>query len=161
FEILSSIHRVDQTPHRPAYQLQVVGAENQRRFLGRIGIHGARSAYVPRLREHIDQVTKHAYSDSVPIEIWDRVRPIAAVAGLSASRVAAGAEFSQGNPYRSAPSRERLGRVATLLGDENLRSVATSDVSWDHVVAIDPVGEAPVYDATVVGTHNFVANGIV
>jgi replicative DNA helicase len=34
-------------------------------------------------------------------------------------------------------------------------------VLWDEVVAIVPRGDAPVYDATVNGTHNFVANGIV
>jgi replicative DNA helicase len=51
--------------------------------------------------------------------------------------------------------------VASLLDDNNLRRLATSDVSWDQVVAIEPAGEEPVYDATVVGTHNFVANGFV
>nr|MDP9452850.1 intein-containing replicative DNA helicase [Actinomycetota bacterium] len=35
------------------------------------------------------------------------------------------------------------------------------DVRWDPVVAIEPRGEQPVYDATVLETHNFVANGIV
>jgi replicative DNA helicase len=161
FEILTSIHRIDQTPHRPGYQLHVVGAENQRRFLDRIGIHGARAAYVPKLRAHVEQVAKHPYSDSIPVEVWDQVRPVASMAGLSARKVAAAAEFARGDPYECAPSRDRLKRVATLLDDENLRRIATSDVSWDHVASIEPVGEEPVYDATVVGTHNFVANGIV
>jgi replicative DNA helicase len=35
-----------------------------------------------------------------------------------------------------------------------------ADLAWDRVVAIDPLGEEPVYDATVEGAHNFVANGI-
>jgi replicative DNA helicase len=35
------------------------------------------------------------------------------------------------------------------------------EVWWDQVVAVVPVGEAPVFDATVPGTHNFLANGIV
>ncbi|GHJ40227.1 hypothetical protein Sm713_58360 [Streptomyces sp. TS71-3] len=34
------------------------------------------------------------------------------------------------------------------------------DVFWDPVVAIEPLGEQPVFDATVKGTHNFVADGI-
>lgn len=37
---------------------------------------------------------------------------------------------------------------------------ATGDASWDRVVAIEPRGREPVYDATVESTHNFVANGI-
>ena len=32
---------------------------------------------------------------------------------------------------------------------------------WDRVVGIEPIGEQPVFDATVLGTHNFIANGIV
>ncbi len=36
-----------------------------------------------------------------------------------------------------------------------------SDVHWDTVIAIQPDGEAPVYDLTVPGNHNFVAGNIV
>lgn len=35
------------------------------------------------------------------------------------------------------------------------------DVSWDVVERVEDAGEDDVYDATVPGTHNFVANGIV
>ena len=31
---------------------------------------------------------------------------------------------------------------------------------WDEVVSIEPDGVEEVFDATVLGTHNFVANGI-
>ncbi len=58
-------------------------------------------------------------------------------------------------------SRERLGRVAAALGDPYLADLATSDVFWDRVVAIEPLGPQPVFDATVPGTHNFLANGVV
>jgi replicative DNA helicase len=32
---------------------------------------------------------------------------------------------------------------------------------WDTVASIEPLGDQQVYDATVPGTHNFIANGIV
>ena len=32
---------------------------------------------------------------------------------------------------------------------------------WDAIVSIEPLGEQPVFDATVPGTHNFVADGII
>lgn len=35
------------------------------------------------------------------------------------------------------------------------------DVGWDEIGAITLVGEKPTFDATVEGTHNFVANGVV
>jgi replicative DNA helicase len=33
-------------------------------------------------------------------------------------------------------------------------------VLWDEVVSVEPCGEQEVYDATVLGTHNFVADGV-
>ena len=50
---------------------------------------------------------------------------------------------------------------ADITGDEWLADLATSDVLWDEIVAIQPLGPQPVFDATIDGTQNFVANGIV
>jgi len=36
-----------------------------------------------------------------------------------------------------------------------------SDILWDKIVAIEPLGPMQVYDIEVEGTHNFVAQGIV
>lgn len=71
-------------------------------------------------------------------------------------------------------------RLAGLLAGQRRRELATAgswgspagdggdrgehhpgDVAWDRVMAIDPLGVEPVYDATVAETHNFIANGIV
>ena len=40
-------------------------------------------------------------------------------------------------------------------------ALATSDVYWDRIVSIELVGEEEVFDLTVPGPHNFVANEIV
>lgn len=37
---------------------------------------------------------------------------------------------------------------------------ANSDVYWDEIVSIEPMGEKQVYDLTIPETHNFVANDI-
>ncbi len=37
----------------------------------------------------------------------------------------------------------------------------TGDVAWDVVVELEPLGAESVFDATVLGTHNFIANGVV
>jgi replicative DNA helicase len=57
-------------------------------------------------------------------------------------------------------TRTRIGRIAQVLEDAQLAMLATSDVYWDTISSIDSIGYQPVYDATVLGTHNFVANGI-
>jgi len=68
--------------------------------------------------------------------------------------------FGGGAQLKHAPGRERLARVATVLDDADLEMVATNDVFWDEIASVESIGEQPVYDATVPGTHNFVANGI-
>ena len=54
----------------------------------------------------------------------------------------------------------RLPAVASALDAAALDLEATNDVLWDVVVSVEPDGVEEVYDATVVGTHNFVAEGI-
>ena len=62
--------------------------------------------------------------------------------------------------YKSAPSRERLARVAAVLDSAELELFAVNDVFWDEVASIELDGVEEVYDATVLGVHNFVANGV-
>ncbi|WP_162942265.1 replicative DNA helicase [Desertimonas flava] len=62
---------------------------------------------------------------------------------------------------RGESSRGRLAELADVLGDKELADLATSDVVWDRIVGIDDVGIQEVFDATVLATHNFVANGVV
>jgi replicative DNA helicase len=54
-----------------------------------------------------------------------------------------------------------MARIAEALNDDTLWDLALSDVCWGRIVAIEPLGIEPVYDATVAGTHNFIGNGIV
>jgi replicative DNA helicase len=51
--------------------------------------------------------------------------------------------------------------IADCFDDPFLQDLATSDVLWDEVAAVTPLGEQPVFDATVLESHNFIANGIV
>ncbi|MBI1758074.1 MAG: replicative DNA helicase [Actinobacteria bacterium] len=51
--------------------------------------------------------------------------------------------------------------VWDLVKAERRRVATTTDVFWDRVAAIEPLGPQPVYDATVKGTHNFIADGII
>jgi replicative DNA helicase len=63
--------------------------------------------------------------------------------------------------YAKGVSRSLICRFAEALPDPFLADLGTSDVLWDAIVAIEPRGVEPVYDATVRGTHNFVAGDIV
>jgi replicative DNA helicase len=115
-----------------------------------------------RARQKLLAIKGNTNLDTVPREVWDRVRSVLAERQMTHRQFAAaiGTQFCGSTLWKRAPSRERLGRVATILGDAELEMVATNDVFWDEIASVESVGEQPVYDATVLGTHNFVADGI-
>jgi replicative DNA helicase len=100
-----------------------------------------------------------AAPDQVPADVWSRVRARAAARGVPPARLMA-ADAAGPALYAGDPDRALLGRVAEVIDDDVVRALATSDVAWDTVTAIEPRGRRVVYDATVESTHNFVANGI-
>ena len=61
--------------------------------------------------------------------------------------------------HAAAVSQPQRGAVAELVRTKP--SAGASDLAWDPVVSITPVGAQPTFDATVAGTHNFIADGIV
>ncbi|MCU1429747.1 MAG: dnaB 1 [Actinomycetia bacterium] len=102
--------------------------------------------------------------DTIPAAIWDYMEHKGMlVDGLRAHDMVE--RLGQGvgchSVYAEGVSRSLMRRIANGLDDQFLNDLAYSDVLWDEVVAIVPKGEEPVYDATVLGTHNFVADGVV
>ncbi|NUP97377.1 MAG: hypothetical protein HUU28_14545 [Planctomycetaceae bacterium] len=101
--------------------------------------------------------------DTLPVEVWGAVRASAAARGVTqrALQAGIGQAYCGSTLFRSAPSRDRLARVAQVLRDPDLHLLSESDLFWDRIVSIRSLGERPVFDATVEGTHNFIANGFV
>ena len=162
FGISSRIRTTPQAGYRPLFTLDISGADDQRRFLGEIGVHGARRVKAEQLLAIVREVTSNPNVDTVPREVWDDVKEIIAEQGMTHREFAAamGTSFCGSTMWKHAPSRERLGRVAAVLDSAELDILATNDVLWDEVVAIRSLGEQDVYDATVLGTHNFIADGV-
>ncbi|MBA3742934.1 replicative DNA helicase [Sporichthya sp.] len=148
--------------HRPQYTLDISGAADQKVFLSRIGVHGARGAKAEVLLHALATTQPNTNVDTVPREVWGKVRTLLAEQGMTHREFAAamGSQFCGPTMWKHSPSRERLGRVAAVLESDELELEATNDVFWDAVVAIEPDGVEEVYDATVLGTHNFIADGV-
>jgi replicative DNA helicase len=159
FSRIKTVHKGD---YRPCYHVVIYGVENQLRFLEDVGVHGARDAKAQRLIEQLRHVRANTNLDTVPSEVWDEVREIIHDRGLTHREFAAamGTKFGGATMWKHAPSRQRLRRVAAVLGSAELEVVATNDIFWDEVRSIEPMGRQEVYDATVLGVHNFIANGI-
>ena len=162
FGISTRTHITKKSGYRDGYTIDVSGVDDQRRFLQEIGVHGGRSVPAGRLLEIIRDKTANTNVDTVPLQVWDRVKEVMIEKGMTQRgfQAAMGTAYCGSTMWKSAPSRERLGRVAAVLDDADLELMAVNDVLWDSVVSIEPDGVEEVYDATVLGTHNFIANGV-
>ncbi len=138
------------------------GAENQLRFLRHVGVKGLEDVAAQTVITKLERVVRNPDVDTVPTNVWTRVRQALADKRIIHREIAAamGTQFSGSALWKRAPSRDRLHRIAALLEDRERHDTATDDVHWDTLVEITSIGEHDVYDATVPGTHNFVANAV-
>ena len=162
FGISTRVRVTRKDGYRPGYTLDISGADSQRRFLRAIGVHGACGRAAERLLRVLGDTKPNPNVDTVPVEVWETVRSVMTERGMTqrAFQKAIGVQYNGSAFYPHVPSRERLGRVAAVLDSAELELYAVNDVFWDEVVAIEPDGVEEVFDATVAGGHNFVANGI-
>jgi replicative DNA helicase len=162
FGITARIKTTHKAGYRDSCHVQVVGCEQQREFLGRIGCHGARGDIAARAELALLGIRPNTNVDTIPRGVWDRVRVVLQEQQLTQREFASAmsTQFCGSAPWKHAPSRARLARVAAVLDDADLEMLATNDVFWDSVVAIEPLGEQEVFDATVPGEHNFLADGV-
>jgi replicative DNA helicase len=160
--IFSRIKTVKKTGYRDTYHLYIYGAENQLRFCDGIGVHGLRGLKVLEVATALRDIKSNTNLDTVPKEVWSKVREVLATRNVSHREFASAmsTQFSGSTMWKHAPSRQRLAKVADILDDADLEVLATNDIFWDTITTIESLGEQEVYDATVLGTHNFVAEGI-
>ncbi len=146
---------------RASWRVDVQGQNDMLAFLRTIGGVGEqRSLRATAVEERLDTMRANTNRDGLPRETWQTVvRPAMAAANVTTRELHAriGNEYCGSTLYRSGLSRERAARVAEIVDSEELRNLASSDVFWDRVVSIEPDGEDDVYDLTVDGLHNFVA----
>ena len=94
--------------------------------------------------------------DTLPPEVFALVRGTDARALCISQRAMAamrGTAYGGSAHFAFAPSRAVLLDYATWLDDDELRDLATSDVFWDRVVAVEHAGEEDVFDLTVPGVR--------
>jgi replicative DNA helicase len=163
-DIRSRLRTVPGRRGRTQYHVEVSGRDEQLRFAEVVGIHGARAVKLNERTERNRDVRSNPNVDIIPKEVWDHVRHKSlADAGMTARELAAaiGMSYCGSALYKSGCSRERLQRVAVATGDPWLADLVNSDVLWDRLIEIEPLGEMEVFDATVEPHHNFLANGVV
>ena len=132
---------------RTGWTLEVAGVDDQRRFLQEVAVHSPLSPAAERLLAMVRDRRDRA-SASAP-----RLRPTAVGAHPASWAI---------DSEEGLVEDEQLDlvRVAELLDSLELDLEAANDVLWDEILSVEPDGVEEVFDATVAGGHNFVANGI-
>jgi DNA polymerase-3 subunit alpha len=150
-----------------AFTVTITGRENLGWFHHHVGCHflGLRKRrMIETLAASVGSV--RASRDVIPVEVnalvdherrsrcltWTQVGH---GAGL-ASRTACSPDVSK-RGYR----RWVIERLAEYFDSPDLARLSRSDVYWDRVVAIEPVGIRETYDLQIEGDHNFLANDFV
>lgn len=150
--------------YRPMHCVYVEGKHNQTQFLSKVGCAGNRGKKIPLLLEDLEKIESNPNTDIVPREAWQLfVRPAKDRADLSWRDLAEKLNMSYcgSTLYKSGISRKRMESLYTITKDPSLLQLAESGVYWDKIVSITEIGEEDVYDATVPGVHNFVANDFI
>ncbi len=155
---------------RAGFTVHLLGEGSAVTFRQRVLPHClGREAQAALLRAHLDGTARRRTSfDTIPAEVrrWvgeerERLRltwrEVEERSGVCVKELYG----APARPGKRGFRRETLERLATFFASERLGRLATSDVVWDEVVAIEPRGVQETYDLTIEEDHNFVADGLV
>jgi replicative DNA helicase len=158
--IVARIRQVEKAGYESGYHVVVADTPSLRVFCERVGVHGRRGEAVRELVTQLAGRPVNTNVDTIPLGVWELVKAERVRARLTERQFQAAirTNYCGATLYKSCPSRDRLMRCAEVLDSDSLREIASSDLFWDKVVSIEPLGPQPVYDATIKETHNFVAN---
>ncbi|HEY7348586.1 MAG TPA: AAA family ATPase [Ktedonobacterales bacterium] len=151
------------------YRLVIYGPDACRTFLQEIGLIGRKN-----VEEALTLLSDRARPtnpnlDTIPFRVWEHLEQANisagvgnAVALMKVDRTGAAYKLSRSTILRGQSlSRSRLLRLATLVADKDLQQLAQSDIYWDTIKSIEPIGNHEVYDLSMAETHNFVANDFI
>jgi len=144
--------------------VHVQGVTNQLKFLDKVGAVGSKGEIIPKLITNLKKIDPNPNNDIIPKDAWELfIKPAKEKKGLSWRDFAdkLGMSFCGSSLFKNGISRDRMVRINAFLKDGKIFNLATSDVYWDKIVSIKELGEEEVFDATVDGVHNFVADDMI
>lgn len=150
---------------RDQYHAVISGNADLRKFVTHIGTVGAyKSHSLQQLEQYLNQSVANTNRDIIPFTVWrEYVTPAMFMLGMTSRQMQAAINqpYCGTSLYKQNLSRDRAARVAQAVQSEPLQHLAQSDVYWDKIASVTYVGEEEVFDLTVPGPHNFVANDII
>ncbi|MCC5602789.1 replicative DNA helicase [Nostoc favosum] len=150
---------------RNQYHVIITGKPDLQLFIihvGAVGEYKLRS--LQDIFQHLENSIHNPNRDVIPKDVWKiEVVPAMRAIGFTTRILQAsiGVSFCGSTLYKVNLSRERALKVGNIVQSSKLVTLAKSDVYWDEILSIEYSGEEEVFDLTVPGLHNFVANNII
>ena len=150
---------------RDQYHVIITGKSDLNLFVQLIGAVGTyKLSTLQIIEDYLRGRKANTNRDIIPMAAWQLYAlPAMKIANLSQRDMQAQLQvpYCGITLFKQNMSRERAQRVATVVRSPELSKLASSDLYWDKIVSIEPDGVEEVFDLTVPGHHNFVANNII
>jgi replicative DNA helicase len=161
--VVARLKTVHQRKGRPVHEVQVTGSESQRRFLETVNAFGPRAAPGAKLAARLVQTESNPNVDTLPHSVFEDVRLVMGTRGVTPRQMASmrNVAYNGTAHFRFAPGRRLIGHYAELLESRELAIWSESDLFWDRVVEISTGEVEDVFDLTVPGPANWLADGVV
>jgi replicative DNA helicase len=146
--------------NKTALEVRITGQAGLRRFCRLIPVCGKQAA-ITRMTQRLAVVSTQTNTDTLPIDVWPEV--LAAKGDRSWAEISVATGRPRNHNWHAGTrglSRQLMSELATATKSARLDDLAGSDVWWDEIVAIDPIGCEETYDITVPEDHSFVADDI-
>jgi replicative DNA helicase len=144
-----------------AREVRITGQTDLKLFCERVGACG-KDEKVARLLARAARHREKTNVDTVPTEVWDTIAYVRGGRPLRELSAATGRppEHNWHIGTRGL-SRGLVAEIAEAISEPAVMKLANSDLWWDEVVAIEPIGVGETFDLEVAGDENFVADDIV
>jgi replicative DNA helicase len=144
-----------------AREVRITGQTDLKRFCEHVGACG-KDAQAARIVARMAESRVATNVDMIPTEVWETIAYVRGGRPLRELSAVTGRP-PQHNWHIGTRglSRGLLSEIAEAMAEPAVMKLATSDLWWDEVVSIEPIGEDETFDLTVAGDENFVADDIV
>ena len=159
--IVARIRTFYSAQNRPLYYVDVSGAEAQRILADAIGGFGPEAAPLAELATRPSGIRGNTNVDTLPLEAFAAVRAEMRTQDVSQRATAQGTSYGGLSHLRFCPSPAQSASYAESPDSPELAPGGSSDLFWDRVVSSTPDGEEDVFDLTVPGVANWLADGVV
>jgi len=145
-----------------AREVRITGREGLREFCARMTVPGKTDKAIEVGAGLSRAASRKAYADTFPPEVWTLIKSAKGDRRWRELSVASQRPSNHNWHVGSrGVSRYLLGELAELTASGELKDLAGSDVWWDEIASIEPIGEEETYDITVPEHHSFVADDLI